>query len=261
MSTNKLHLDQFLLFGDSITEFAFNTQFQQTQDPKYYKDGKLDPMHQQFSMGASLMSLYVRRLDIIPKGFSGYNSRWALKILPKLLEIYTNVKLGYIFFGSNDCCMGERQHIPIEEFEENILKLIDIYKQNGVDKVILVTPALFNGELWNVQKAVEVNQGYTRSNEDFEKYGTVLEKIGTKLNLPVVNLNKAFKEYAAKNLDGKWQELLCDGLHFSGYGYHAFYDELVETIEKRYPELGPKEVPYNLPNWRDVEKDASNLDL
>lgn len=261
MPINKLHLDQFLLFGDSITEFAFNTEFQESQGAELFKDGKQDPLRHQFCMGAGLTNLYVRRLEIVAKGFSGYNSRWALKILPKLLEIYKNVTLAYIFFGSNDACLGERQHVPLEEYEENTLKLIDIYKQHGIENIILVTPALFNAELWNTMQAVEVAQGYTRSNEDFGKYAASLEKIGAKLNLPVVNLNKAFKEYAEQHLDGKWQALLCDGLHFSGHGYHVFYNELVETIKRAYPELGPREVPYNLPNWRQVDIDGSNLIL
>lgn len=261
MSINKLHLDQFLLFGDSITEFAFNTEFQESQGTELFQDGKVDPLRHQFCMGAGLTNLYVRRLEIVQKGFSGYNTRWALKILPKLLEIYKNVKMAYIFFGSNDSCLGERQHVPLEEYEANMLKLIDIYKQHGVDKIILITPALFNSELWDEMKAVEVAQGYTRSNQDFEKYAASLEKIGAKLNLPVVNLNKAFKKYAKDHLDGKWQALLCDGLHFSGHGYYVFYNELVESIESAYPELGPRKVPYNLPNWRLVEKDGSNLDL
>ncbi|XBW36788.1 hypothetical protein QEN19_002365 [Hanseniaspora menglaensis] len=261
MSDNKLQLGQFLLFGDSITEFAFNTQFQSLQDPALYNNGKINPIHQQFCLGAGLTNAYVRKLDIVQKGFSGYNSRWALKILPKLLEIYKNIKIAYIFFGSNDACMGERQHVPLAEYEENTLKLIDMYKQHGIEKIILITPALINEKMWISVNADEVKQGYTRSNEDFEKYGAALEKIGLELNLPVVNLNKSFKEYANENLDGKWQELLCDGLHFSGHGYYVFYTQLLQTIKQNYSDLSPSEVPYNLPNWRLVQSDASNLDL
>ena len=261
MGKQSLLLDQFMLFGDSITEFAFNTNFQEAQGQELYQNGIVNPMHQQFCMGAALTNLYVRRLDIVQKGLSGYNSRWALKILPELLKIYKNVKMAYIFFGSNDSCLGDIQHVPIEEYRENTLKLIDMYKQNGVEKIILITPALFNEELWNKDKFAEVQKGYTRSNEDFVKYAEALEQIGSELKLPVVNLNKAFKKYADEKLDGKWQDLLCDGLHFSGNGYYVFYNELVNTINKNYPEMSVAQVEYNLPNWRNVKSDASNLNL
>lgn len=261
MSENPLELGQFLLFGDSITEFSFNTQFQESQGAANYNNGTIRPMHQQFCMGAGLTNLYMRRMDIVPKGFSGYNSRWALQILPKVLDIYRNVKIAYIFFGTNDSCKGERQHVPIDEYEANTLKLIEIFKQHGIEKVILVTPALYNEDMWNKLKPSEVADGYTRSNDDLEKYGAVLEKIGSDLNLPVVNLNKAFKKYAADELSGGWEDLLCDGIHFSGHGYYVFYKELVRTIERAYPELSPTEVPYTLPNWRDVDTDGSNMGL
>ena len=139
--------------------------------------------------------------------------------------------------------------------------MIDIYKQKSVEKIILITPALFNEELWNKDKFAEVQKGYTRSNEDFVKYAEALEQIGSELKLPVVNLNKAFKKYADEKLDGKWQDLLCDGLHFSGNGYYVFYNELVNTINKNYPEMSVAQVEYNLPNWRNVKSDASNLNL
>lgn len=261
MGKQSLLLDQFLLFGDSITEFAFNTNFQATQGQELYQDGKINPMHQQFTMGAALTNLYVRRLDILQKGFSGYNSRWALKILPELLKIYKNIKMAYIFFGSNDSCLGEIQHVPIDEYRENTLKLIDIYKQNGIEKIILITPALFNEELWAKNMSEEVQKGYTRSTKDFARYAEALEQIGSELNLPVVNLNKAFTKYADEELDGKWQDLLCDGLHFSGNGYFVFFNELVKTINSAYPEMSVAEIEYNLPNWRNVGKDASNLNF
>lgn len=261
MEKQSLLLDQFMLFGDSITEFAFNSNFQESQGNELYQNGKVNPMHQQFTMGAALTNLYVRRLDIVQKGFSGYNSRWALKILPELLKIYTNVKMAYIFFGSNDSCMGEIQHVPIEEYRENTLKLIDTFKQHGVEKIILITPALFNEELWNENKADEVSKGYTRSNKDFARYAEALEQIGSEMQLPVVNLNKAFTKYADEKLNGKWQDLLCDGLHFSGHGYYVFYNELVNTINNVYPEMSTEQLEYNLPNWRNVDKDGGNLKL
>ena len=54
--------EKFLLFGDSITEFAFNT--------RPTEDGK-----DQYALGAALVNEYTRKMDILQRGFKGYTSR------------------------------------------------------------------------------------------------------------------------------------------------------------------------------------------
>ena len=55
-------MDQFILFGDSITQQAFS------------EHGA--------PFGAALTDAYIRKLDIVNRGFSGYNSSHAFDILP-----------------------------------------------------------------------------------------------------------------------------------------------------------------------------------
>jgi lysophospholipase L1-like esterase len=75
----------FFLFGDSITQYS----------------SKLDPL----GWGVLLADAYTsefRSADIINRGFSGYNSRWALAILPQLIAQHggAHPALVTIFFGS-----------------------------------------------------------------------------------------------------------------------------------------------------------------
>merc|ERR1740139_1438883 len=90
-----------VLFGDSITEQGF---------------GSIDGSDI-IGWGSLLSSVYSRRADVFNRGFSGYNSRHGLDVLPKLLpEITTSSSLSKddghntlfwtIFFGANDATLS-----------------------------------------------------------------------------------------------------------------------------------------------------------
>lgn len=90
-----------VLFGDSITQFAYGES----------------PLGTPVRIGwASLLSeAYQRRADVLNRGFSGYNTRHALALVPKLFASKTgaggdnnsngngNLPLFCtVFFGAND---------------------------------------------------------------------------------------------------------------------------------------------------------------
>ncbi|CDO94208.1 unnamed protein product [Kluyveromyces dobzhanskii CBS 2104] len=236
-----LNYEKFLLFGDSITEFAFNSRMND--------DGK-----DQFTLGAALANAYTRKLDVIQRGFGGYTSRWALKLLPKILEQEKNVAISTIFFGSNDSCQHEHQNVPLPEFKTNNIKLIQMLKSQGV-KVVLVGPALYDYDRCHPSNTEEIDQGYIRSNEFYEKYSEAAEEVAKEEGVAFVNLHEAFKRQG-----DMWPELLCDGLHFTGAGYELMFNELMAAIKEHYPQYLPENVEYKLPNWRLIEPDGSNLD-
>lgn len=232
---------KFLLFGDSITEFSFNTRMSNVEG----KD--------EFSFGAAMVNAYTRKLDIVQRGFSGFNSRWALKLLPKILEQENNVAIATLFFGSNDACQHEHQHVPLPEYKENTKKLIEMFKKNGI-KVVVIGPALYDVDKWYPSHGAEVDKGYVRSNELFAQYSEAAQEIANAQEVAFVNLHEAFKK------QDDWKSLLCDGLHFSGKGYEVMFHEVIKTVEEKYPEFAPKAVEYKLPNWRLVKSDGSTLD-
>ena len=79
---------QFLLFGDSITQ-------------KSFAHG---------GWGAALANAYQRKADVVNRGYSGYNSRWALQLLDRVLpeESTGDVLLATVFFGANDAALPDR---------------------------------------------------------------------------------------------------------------------------------------------------------
>ncbi|MEE6476782.1 hypothetical protein FKM82_011215 [Ascaphus truei] len=75
-----------VLFGDSITQFAFEAN----------------------AWGSSLANKLVRRCDVLNRGLSGYSTRWAKLVLPRLIPKSChpeNIVAVTIFFGANDCAL------------------------------------------------------------------------------------------------------------------------------------------------------------
>lgn len=231
---------KFLLFGDSITEFAF------------------DPEH--FTIGAALANAYTRKLDIVQRGYAGYNSRWAIPILEKIIENSgKDIVIGTIFFGSNDSVQKGPQRVSLPEFVDNIKKMIKMMKQANI-KPIVVGPGLIDRNVWDVLKSQDIENGWIRSNQLFEEYVNVLIDLTNDENVPFVNLRQSFLE-TSESKNEKWQKYLIDGLHFSGDGYRIFFRKLMKTIDLYYPEYSPDNMKTSLPNWRDIEADGSNISL
>jgi hypothetical protein len=76
---------RIILFGDSLTEQAWKTG----------------------GWACGLADLYGRRLDVINRGFSGYNTKFAVELLDDLFHDCTeaNTPLVTVFFGANDAGM------------------------------------------------------------------------------------------------------------------------------------------------------------
>jgi lysophospholipase L1-like esterase len=66
---------------------------------------------------------------------AGYNTRWAKLLLPRLFPLpVENSEHRHLFvtcfFGANDASIpGERQHVPLDEFETNLEHIVDHLKQ------------------------------------------------------------------------------------------------------------------------------------
>ncbi|KAH8751543.1 hypothetical protein BGZ57DRAFT_934407 [Hyaloscypha finlandica] len=89
---------------------------------------------------------YIRRLDVVNRGFSGFNTTQGLKILPNILPdpSQTRVRFMAILFGSNDACFAScpnGQLVPLEQYKKNLVSLVNhpALQAHGT-RVILVTP-------------------------------------------------------------------------------------------------------------------------
>ncbi len=111
--SNKLLKSQpiILLFGDSITQQGFG-----------WEGG--------VGWASLLAADYSRRADVWNRGFSGYNTRHALALIEDddifgTLPPQANVLFCTVFFGANDAAIpGERQHVPMVEYRENLQQIV-----------------------------------------------------------------------------------------------------------------------------------------
>ena len=76
------------------------------------------------------------QVDVVLRGYSGYNTRWALEVIEK---VFPEVSRGggaplavTVFFGANDACLPDRcsafQHVPIHEYKQNLHSIVSFLK-------------------------------------------------------------------------------------------------------------------------------------
>ncbi|BCS04953.1 SGNH/GDSL hydrolase family protein [Aspergillus luchuensis] len=153
---------QFILFGDSLTEMSSSQDYG-------------------FGFHAALQHDYSRRLDVINRGFSGYNTSHALKT---------------IFFGCNDACLpGNYQHIPLDIYRENLREIIQhpvVKAQNP--RILILTPPPVNEYQLEAFDASEGVPHPSRTANQTRKYAGAASDVALSLGVPIADLWTAFME-------------------------------------------------------------------
>ncbi|OVA14501.1 Lipase [Macleaya cordata] len=115
---------KIIIFGDSITEGSFG-------------DG---------GWGAALAHHFSRSLDVVLRGYSGYNTRWVLKVIEKICSSGDDAPIAMtVFFGANDASLPDRtsafQHVPLHEYKQNLHAIVSFIKKKWpTTLVLLITP-------------------------------------------------------------------------------------------------------------------------
>ena len=239
MEVARVTVDKILLFGDSITEQSY------TQEHG-------------FGLAAALQHEYFRKLQVVVRGYGGYNTEHARWILNPTLDAEaaggSRIRLVVIFFGTNDAAQNEQQHVRLERYAENVRFQASEALRRKVP-IILVGPAVVDEHKTNGDRATLTNLAYSNA----------VGKIAKELGLPFVDLWHAFLESKGWNegdpIPGKLgdqadlnlDDLLTDGIHFSGTGYRVWYDLLRETIRQEHPELRTENLRTILPSIFDLD--------
>ncbi|KAJ1411059.1 SGNH hydrolase-type esterase domain-containing protein [Ochromonadaceae sp. CCMP2298] len=181
-----------VFFGDSITQHGSNVS----------SGGWV----------ARLAEYWTRRVDCINRGFSGYNTAWAVSIA-HLVVIPEKPDLIFLFFGANDAVdISIHQHVPLKEFEANLQSLVDLFKQKlPAAQVVLITPPPVDEQKlgrMNAEKGKTVL--VDRTNERTLLYVQAVKALGAKQGLPVVDAWTAMG--GASPLRANY---LLDGLHLN----------------------------------------------
>lgn len=85
---------------------------------------------------AKLAHWWSRRVDVVNRGLSGYNTRWAKQVMNEWI-LDEPLDMLFLFFGGNDAAIpSSNQHVPLEEYRENMRSI--------VQQVRVVSPAMSN---------------------------------------------------------------------------------------------------------------------
>lgn len=216
-----------VLFGDSLTQYGFS------------KDG---------CWTALVADFLQRKCDVINRGFSGYNTRWCKIILPKLVtkNDAANIHMVTIFLGANDsvdCALCPKQHVPLEEFKQNLKDLVKYLQEIGIarQKIVLISPPAVDEQKWEAD-CKEKGRQFGKYNKPTKEYAEACVEVAEEIGTPCVDF------YTAMSNQKHWEEMLNDGLHLSPLGSEFLFELLKPSINKLTSEL-----PMQLPLWADID--------
>lgn len=262
-----------VLFGDSITQFGYGT-----------------PESKDVGWVSLLSSAYSRRCDVFNRGFSGYNTRDAIRLIPQVFGSFPLQQISatkdleplnpyegqllfcVVFFGANDATVpGEYQHVPIDEYAENIDKIIRSIRETvnvqptsvtsyaSDFPIILLTPPPIDETAWANFRSMESSD---RTNDRARNYGLRLKDVAANhKHCEVLDTWELLEGGSSAEVRGKH---LCDGLHLSQSGNRLVFHGLMDQIiRKHYPYLAPSEdgdsrvnqktgIPMEEKQWKDI---------
>ena len=204
---------------------------------------------------SQLSAQYVRRLDLVNRGLSGYNTRMLLTVLPDILkhEDLKRVKVVTLMMGSNDASFPDTapwQAVSLEEFGENMLKIISMLLNHGVKKesIILIAPPPILPDKWTKFRNSCPGPEYKncKDNTLTKKYALEAGKVASRLSISFLDLFSAMMKSC--NLDAA----LYDGLHLARDGAAVLCSLLVPELDKR---LGAGD-SLVFPEWREMENES-----
>ncbi|KAL6627196.1 hypothetical protein ACP70R_030922 [Stipagrostis hirtigluma subsp. patula] len=227
---------RLVLFGDSITEESFRPG----------------------GWGAALASCFARQADVVLRGLSGYNTRWALKVLPRAMEGAAaadgpDPAAVTVFFGANDASLPDRaqahQHVPLEEYQTNLRAICAYFKERWPSAaIILITPPPIYepARIRDIYGDDDPSRQPERTNEAAGAYAQACIAVAKELGHPVIDSWTKIQEFP------DWQtSALSDGLHFTPTGNKILFDEVLKTLAS--VGFNQESLPSDLPLFHEID--------
>ncbi|KAL2344912.1 hypothetical protein Fmac_006197 [Flemingia macrophylla] len=228
---------KIFLLGDSITQESF-------------AEG---------GWGASLANHFSRRVDVVLRGYSGYNTRWALKVLDKVFPATQDGGAGMngapvaitVFFGANDACLPDKheafQHVPLLEYKQNLHSIVSFFKKHWPTiHVLLITPPPIDEEArLRYFYAVNPRGLPERTNETTGEYARACIAVAEECGVPVIDLWSKMQQCP------DWRDYLCDGLHLAKSGNRVVFEAVIMKLRDKG--LSLESIPADLPLIENID--------
>ncbi|KAJ3076954.1 hypothetical protein HDU98_010230 [Podochytrium sp. JEL0797] len=243
-----LTYDTAVLFGDSLTEFGGSSSS---------------------GWAAQLTANYTRKLDVLNRGFRGYNSLWLKKAVKPLLQAIPtdHIRLFTLMIGTNDYVPKHirNQHVPLEEYKQNLRDILEIFRTAAPNAhVLLMTPPPISNTtaLWGGAYSFTSAQLYRDAcvlvAEETSKTSWGKTHL-TLLNTWDVLVPAGSVEYDSPSFDPtSIDHLFVDKLHFNAVGNAVLFEGIMQRIRDVWPELAEDRMVPVLPvAWREAPAASS----
>lgn len=203
---------QIVLFGSSIFQFSFSGQ----------------------GWGAILADIYSRKADMLLRGYAGWNSRRAVKVLdqvfPNPKDAAVKPSLVIVYFGGNDSMKpnpsGLGPHVPLPEYKENMKKIASHLKNLSKDiRIIFLTTPPMNEK--QMCKTFGVDDEGIRTNEACGIYADACMEVCNEMGIKGVNLWSSFQQKP------DWSTTcFTDGVHLAFEGSKIVVKEILRVLRE-----------------------------
>jgi isoamyl acetate esterase len=214
-----------LAFGDSITQYGYSLEH----------GGWL----------ALLSDAYSRKLDVLCRGYSGYNTTQALDMaVNRAPDNLPRATIAIVLFGANDASCESWQHVPVEQYKLNLARIVGIIRDKGAHAVVLVTPPVVHAPAWDRHCQEQGKPTGSRNNDTVKLYAQAVRDIAKEINCHLADLHQAMMEHAHV------EELLCDGLHLSVRGNALLARVVMDAIPES---LRSDQLLLDAPLWKEYD--------
>ncbi|KAL6839574.1 hypothetical protein ACP4OV_030513 [Aristida adscensionis] len=221
-----------VLFGDSITEEAFG----------------------EGGWGASLANHYSRSADVVLRGYSGYNTRWAARVAARAVASIPGAAVAAVtvFFGANDAALPDRgsapQHVPVREYADNLRAICALLRRRWPRvAVILITPPPVDedGRL-RYPYPHDASGLPERTNAAAGAYARACVGAARLCGARAIDIWSRMQRFPG------WEKsFLRDGLHLTPRGNRLVFEEVVFALKDA--NLSLEAIPADLPLFGDMD--------
>ena len=178
--------------------------------------------------------MYARKLDVINRGLSGYNTTWAIPCFEQCLvptsaqQDRPKIRILTVWFGANDACIPPSpQHVPLDKFKDNLSQIINLVKSpeskyySPKTEILLLTPPPINtfqryADLAARDPPLELDRKF----EITQDYAEAVKSVAKQHSAHIVDIFGAI--WNKVNHDEKALSMyLSDGLHLNSDGYQV----------------------------------------